>query len=554
MVIQARGWLASYDRSNVRADVVAGVTLAAYVLPAAIGDASLAGLAPQAGLYACLFGGLVFWLFCSSRVTAISVTSAISLLIGATLSTVDGGDPSRHAVLAACTALMVAGLAFAAYLFRAGVVVNFFSETVLVGFKVGVACVLASTQLPKLFGFAGSHGDFWDAIAYFLRNLGQTNPTALALGAGALALLLAGKTIFTHRPIALFVLIGSIAAAAVLHLDRYGVKLIGDVPRGLPLPSLPAVGREDVNALLPLAMACFLLAAVETSAIGRMFAGKHRYRLDASQEFLAVGAGNLLAGLFAGFPISGGTSQSLVNDSAGARSPLSGLVSAATIVLVAVFLTTLLHDLPQPVLAAIVLAAVTGLVDLHKLREIWTFDRSEFAVTAMAIIGVLGSGLLNGVLLGVGLSILLLIRRAATPRVTEVARVPGTSYFADIVRHPENERVPGVLAVRPEGSLLYFNVDHVRDRVEQLVAARPLPPAVMILVLAAVPFIDLAGSEFVIELRGTLERQGIALRLAEARDTVCDALKRAGAERTIDFATAKLSVAEALAMDSVGSR
>jgi len=547
MVVPARTWLASYDRSSVSADLVAGVTLAAYVLPAAIGDASLAGLPPQAGLYACLFGGLVFWLFCSSRVTAISVTSAISLLIGATLSTIDGGDASRHAVLAACTALMVAGFALVAYLFRAGVVVNFFSETVLVGFKVGVACVLASTQLPKLFGFAGSHGDFWDAMAHFVRNLGQTNPMSLALGAGALAILIAGKTLFKHRPVALLVLIGSIVAAGLLHLDRYGVKLIGDVPRGLPMPSLPAVGRAEINTLLPLAMACFLLAAVETSAIGRMFAAKHRYRLDASQEFLAIGASNLMSGLFSGFPISGGTSQSLVNESAGARSPLSGLAAAAVIVLVAMFLTDLLHDLPQPVLAAIVLAAVTGLVDVRKLREIWSFDRSEFAVTAVAILGVLGSGLLNGVLLGVGLSILLLIRRAATPRVTEVARVPGTAYFADIVRHPENERAQGVLAVRPEGAILYFNVDHVRDRVAQLVAASPTAPRLVILVMAGVPFIDLAGSEFVIELRSALERQGIVLRLAEARDTVCDALKRAGAERTIDFATAKLSCAEALA-------
>ncbi|HXI30946.1 MAG TPA: SulP family inorganic anion transporter [Vicinamibacterales bacterium] len=553
MLIQARGWLAAYDRSWLRADIVAGITLAAYVLPAAIGDASLAGLPPQAGLYACLFSGLVFWIFCSSRVTAISVTSAISLLIGATLGTIAGGDPSRHAALAACTALLVAFLGVAAYLFRAGIVVNFFSETVLVGFKVGVACVLASTQLPKLFGVAGSHGDFWEAMAHFLRNLGTTNPTSLAIGAAALVLLLVGKRVFKNRPVALVVLIGSIVLAGVFQIDRYGVRLIGDVPRGLPLPALPAVGREDVNTLLPLAMACFLLAAVETSAIGRMFSGSHDYRLDASQEFLAIGGSNLLSGLFGGFPVSGGTSQSLVNESGGARTPLSGLVSALTMVLVAVFLTGLLHDLPQPVLAAIVLAAVTGLVDVHKLREIWHFDRAEFAVTVAAVVGVLGSGLLNGVLVGVGLSILLLIRRAAQPRVTEVGRVPGTAYFADIVRHPENQRAPGVLAVRPEGSLVYFNVDHVRDRVFELVAASPAPPRLVFLVLAAVPFIDLAGSQFVLELSGALAKQGITLRLAEARDAVCDALKRAGGERTLNFTTAKLSVAEALATAGVAS-
>src|SRR4051795_2772771 len=186
MIVAARGWLATYDRTWLRADLTAGLTLAAYLLPAAIGDATLAGLPPQAGIYACLFGGLVFWLFCSSKHTAISVTSAISLLIGATLSEIAAGDPARQAALAACTALMVALLAFVAYAARAGTLVNFFSETVLVGFKCGVAFFLASTQLPKLFGFSGSHGDFWERMGHFLRGLGGTNPTSLVLGLAAL--------------------------------------------------------------------------------------------------------------------------------------------------------------------------------------------------------------------------------------------------------------------------------------------------------------------------------------------------------------------------------
>src|SRR3954468_19840278 len=203
-MIAARSWLAAYERQWLRADIMAGVTLAAYLLPSAIGDASLAGLPPQAGLYACLFAGLVFWLFCSSRQTVIGVTSAISLLIGATLGEMSGGDPARQAALAACTALMVAAIAFVAYAARAGAIVNFFSETVLVGFKCGVAFFLASTQLPKLFGFSGSHGDFWERMGHFIGGLGQTNPTSLFLGLIALALLLAGKSVLKHRPVALF--------------------------------------------------------------------------------------------------------------------------------------------------------------------------------------------------------------------------------------------------------------------------------------------------------------------------------------------------------------
>jgi high affinity sulfate transporter 1 len=528
MVMPARAWLASYDRTWLRGDVAAGVTLAAYLLPAAIGDASLAGLPPEAGLYACLFGGLVFWLFCSSRHTTVTITSAISLLIGATLGEMSGGDPARQATLAACTALMVAALAFAAYAAHAGTIVNFFSETVLVGFKCGVALFLASTQLPKLFGFSGSHGDFWERMGHFLRGLGGSNPTSLALGVTALVLLLLGKGVLKNRPVALFVVIGGIVAARMFHLDQRGVALLGDVPGGLPIPALPLVSRADINALLPLSMACFVLAAVETTAIGRMFAAKHGYRLDATQEFLAIGGANLAAGLGAGFPVSGGMSQSLVNEAGGARTPLSGLFAALITLVVVVFFTGLLRYLPQPVLAAVVLVAVTGLVQVEALRHIWRFSRAEFAVAMAALVGVLGSGLLNGVLLGVALSIVLLIHRASRPRVIEVGRVPGTAYFADLERHPENERISDVLVVRSEGALLYFNVDHVRDRLSALLHAQAAAPRLLIFFMGSVPFVDLAGAQLLADLHVMLLDLGIDFRLAETHGTVREALRRLG--------------------------
>jgi SulP family sulfate permease len=543
MIVPARAWLAAYDRTWLRGDVMAGITLAAYLLPSAIGDASLAGLPPQAGLYACLFGGLVFWLFCSSRHTAIAVTSAISLLIGASLAEISGGDPARHAALASLTALLVAVLAFTAYAFRAGSIVNFFSETVLVGFKCGVAFFLASTQLPKLFGFSAGHGgDFWDRMGHFLGGLGQTNPTSLLLGLSALAVLLLGKTVLKNRPVALFVVIGGIVAAAVLRLDERGVALLGEIPQGLPLPSLPAVTRADVNTILPLAMACFVLAAVETTAIGRMFGAKHGYRLDATQEFLAIGSANLAAGLGSAFPVSGGMSQSLVNETGGAHTPLSGLVAALITLLVAVFFTGLLRNLPQPVLAAIILVAVTGLVQVDTLRHIWRFSRTEFAVAMASLLGVLGSGLLNGVLLGVVISLLLLIRRASRPRVTELGRVPSTSYFADLTRHPENERVDDVLVARSEGALLYFNVDHVRDRLSALIGARTVPPRLIIFFMGNVPHVDLAGVEFLIESNDTYRRKGIELRLAEVHGEVREALRRTGHAPASELAEANQTV------------
>lgn len=546
MRIAARGWLATYTPQYLRADIVAGVTLAAYLLPSAIGDASLAGLPPQAGLYACLFGGLVFWIFCSSRHTAIAVTSAISLLMGATLGDIAGNDPMRYAALASATALIVAVLAFAAYFLRAGSIVSFFSETVLVGFKAGVALFLASTQLPKLFGFSAGHGgDFWDRMGHFLSGLGNTNSTALMLGLSALALLLLGKTVLKNRPVALFVVLGGIAAAGVLHLGDRGVALLGDVPRGLPVPSLPLVARADINAILPLGMACFVLAAVETTAIGRMFGAKHGYRLDATQEFLAIGVANLAAGLGSAFPISGGMSQSLVNETGGARTPLSGLVAALITLLIAVFFTGLLRDLPQPVLAAIILMAVTGLIQINTLRHIWRFSRTEFAVAMAALLGVLGSGLLNGVLLGVVFSLVLLLGRASRPRVTELGRVPGTTYFADIARHPENERIDDVLVLRTEGALLYFNVDHIRDRVSALITERRTPVHLIVFFMGNVPHVDLAGVEFLLELDEKCRKSGIQFKLAEVHGQVREALRR-GEEDGERLAEANQTVADCL--------
>lgn len=524
------GWLSGYGVPQGRADLVAGLTLAAYLLPAGIGDASLAGLPPEAGLYACLFSGLVFWLCCGSRHTVITVTSALSLLIGASVGQLSAGDPARHAALAAGAALLVGAIGVGAWLLKAGSAIGFFSETVLTGFKAGLAFYLASTQLPKLFGFKGTHGDFWEGAAWFLSHLHETHPTALALGATALVVLLAGKRFLKNRPVAFLVVVGGIVAARLLHLEDRGVSLLGDVPQGLPAIGLPALSRQDLNLLLPISMAAFVLGAVETSAIGRTFAQKHGYRFDANQELLALGAGNLASGLGRGFPVSGGMSQSLVNESAGAKTPFSGLIAALFTLFVVLFASGLLRNLPQPVLAAIVLAAVTSLVDVAAFRHIWHFSRTEALVAIVAFFGVLGAGPVNGVLFGAGLSILLLLRQAARPRVVEVARVPGTSYFADRFReHHESE--PGVLVVRCESALVYFNAEYARERILELLAARTDRIELVVFSLVAVPRIDLAGAELLATLIEDCRRRGVAFRLADVRGEVRDALHKTGFDR-----------------------
>jgi high affinity sulfate transporter 1 len=521
-------WMRGYSAAKLRPDVVAGITLAAYLLPAAIADASLAGLPPQAGLYACLFGGLVFWALCSSRHTAIAATSAISLLVGASVGEISHGDEARHVALSMGAAVLVGLFGIAAWAARAGVVVNFVSETVLIGFKCGIAFVLASTQIPKLFGFPGGEGGFWPRMAHIVEHIGETHPVALALGTAALIVLIAGKILLPGKPVALAVVALGIVATSIFDLEARGVRVLGVVPQGLPPFGLPALTFADFDAILPIATACFLLGAVESSAIGRMFALKHGYRFDANRELLALGGANLLAGLGHGFPISGGMSQSLVNESGGARTPLSGLVAALILLTITVAFSGLLRDLPQPVLAAIVLAAVTGLVSPSAIARLWRFNRSEFAVAAVAFVGVLGQGILRGVLVGVILSLVLLLRRASLSNIAELGRLKDSAEFASIVDGEERARVPGVLVARIDGSLLYFNVERARDHLMELVAARTEPISHAVLFLGTVPAVDLAGADMLIELQHALTGRGIELRFAGPHSRVRDALVRAG--------------------------
>jgi SulP family sulfate permease len=544
--IPAFTWLRAYDRSWLRGDVLASVTLAAYLLPAALGDASLANLPPEAGLYACLFGGLVFWIFCGSRYTAVSVTSAVSLVIGASLGEITGGNTTRFGALAAGTALLVSLIAFIAWLAKAGVLVHFISESVMTGFKCGVAFFLASTQLPKLFGFHSAHGSFWGNAGFFFKHLNETNSMSLLVGGIALALLIVGKIFLKHKPVALFVVIGGIIAASALSLETHGVKLIGAVPQGIPPFRLPAVYWQDLNQLLPLAFACFLLGAVETAAIGRMLVAKHGGRFDANQENLALAASNLAAGLGGGFPVSGGTSQSLVNEEGGAQTPLSTALAAVFILIVVLFFSHLLSALPQPVLAAVVLVAVAGLLKLSTLKHLWRIDRPEFVVAVTAFIGVLTFGLLLGVMIGAVISLVQLIHASSRPHVAVLGRIPGTRRFSDCERHQDNQLIPGVMIFRPESGLVYFNVDNVVDVILSRVRAEPTPPKLVVLDLSAAPLVDMQSAYTLAGMADELIAKHIRFQAVEPRSSVRDRLRHEGVDSKLGGVNRFTTVADVI--------
>jgi high affinity sulfate transporter 1 len=523
------GWLPRYQPAWLRLDVVAGITLAAYALPVSLAYAGLAGLPPQAGLYCYLFAGLGYAAFGSSRHLAVGPTSAISLLLGVTLAGLAAGDPARQAALASLTALIVAGVFVLAWLLRLSVLVSFISESILTGFKAGAALVIASTQLPKLLGVPGGGEDFFDRVGRLVQQAPDANSLALAIGVGAVLALLLGEKVLPGRPVALGVVLLALAGASLGHVEGQGVKVVGDLPAGLPHfrvggASLGVAGIGELRQLTRLAFACFLLAYIESVSAARAFALKHRYAIDPRQEFLGLGAANLLAGLWQGFPVAGGLSQSAVNEKGGARTSLSLVVASAAIALVLLFFTGLFRSLPEAALAAIVLVAVKGLIDVTELRYLWHASRIDFAAAGVALAGVLVMGILDGVIVAVLASVVMVLGRVARPHLAFLGRIPGTDRFSDAERHPENEAVPGVLAFRVEASLVYFNADHVLDAVLRRAGGEAGLQRV-VYDLSNTPYVDVAGARMLRRLHDELAGKGVELRVVGGHGEVRDRLR-----------------------------
>ena len=525
-------WLAPYRAASLSNDLIAGVTLAAYAIPVSLAYAGLAGLPPQAGIYGYLLGGLGYALLGSSRQLAIGPTSAISLMIAGAVGAMAGEDAVRYAQIASLAGFTVALLCLISWLFRLSMLVRLISDSVLVGFKAGAGLTIMMTQLPSVFGVAGGGNNFFERAVLFVGQLGQTHSLVLALGVVAIALLLAGERFLPGKPVGLAVVAVSIAATWAFGLANSGVPTTGEVPAGLPSLAGPSLRLRDIEGILPLAAGCLLLAYIEGVSAARTFAAKHGYTLDSRQEFLGLGAANLAAALGHGYPVAGGLSQSAVNDMAGARTPLALVFASFTLALCLLFLTGPLAHLPKAVLAAVVLMAVYGLVDFPALVRMWRISRMDFYAAAIALGAVLLLGILQGILLAAIASVLILLARASQPHVAFLGRVPGTNRYSDLARHPENEPLRGVIAFRPETSLLYVNTDSVLQAVSERVQSSS---GIQLVVcdLSSSPYMDLAGAQMLHRLRDELTSRGITLRVVGARGRIRDLLRADGiAEKT----------------------
>ncbi|HXZ22240.1 MAG TPA: SulP family inorganic anion transporter [Pseudolabrys sp.] len=524
-------WLSEYRAAWLPGDIVAGVTLAAYAIPVSLAYAGLAGLPPQVGIYGYLLGGLGYALLGSSRQLAIGPTSAISLMIAGTVAAMAEGNAERYAQIASLAAFTVALLCLIAWVLRLSMLVRLISDSILVGFKAGAGLTIMMTQLPSLFGVAGGGHDFFERVVVLAGQLGQTHYLVLTIGVAAVFLLLLGERFLPGKPVGLAVVTLSIAIASIFGLAALGVPTTGEVPAGLPSLAAPSLRLRDVEGIFPLALGCLLLAYVEGVSAARTFATKHNYPLDPRQEFLGIGAANFAAALGHGYPVAGGLSQSAVNDTAGARSPLALVFASLTLALGLLFLTGVLADLPKAVLAAVVLTAVYKLVDFPALYRMWRISRIDFFAAAIALMAVLFLGILQGILLAALASVLMLLARASEPHVAFLGRIPGTDKYSDFDRHPENEPILNVIAFRPEASLLYINAESVLiavlDRLQLSTDIR-----LVVCDLSASPNIDLAGSNMLQRLYDELAVRGVVMRVVGAHGRVRDLLRADGfAER-----------------------
>jgi sulfate permease, SulP family len=333
---------------------------------------------------------------------------------------------------------------------------------------------------------------------------------------------------------------------SVTPLGGLGFKVVGALPQGLPDLRLPGLRVSDVDGVIPLAFACLLLAYVESVSAARTLAQANGYEIDPRQELLGLGAANLAAGLFQAYPVAGGLSQSSVNDKAGAKTPLALVFASLTIGLCLMCLTGMLSNLPNVVLAAIVLVAVKGLIDIRELRHVWRVSRLEFVVSMVAFAAVLWLGILDGVIVAVLVSMLLIIRRAAHPHVAFLGRIPHSRRFSDMERNPDNEAVPGVLVFRVEASLLYFNIQHIRDAVWRKIRACAGPLKLVVCDLSVSPLVDLAGARMLAGLQAELQAAGIRLRIAAAHASARDILRAEGLEERVGHFGHRISVADVI--------
>ncbi len=522
-------WLPRYQRSWLTPDLIAGVTVWALVVPQAIAYAQIAGLPPQAGIFASFAAPLGYALFGTSRqliVSPTSATAAISASLVAPLIVAD--DAGEYAALSAVLAILSGVLFLLLGRFQMGFLAQFIAFGVQTGFLMGLGLTIMVGQLFKVLGTSSIDGPFYEQAWHLATHLGETNGWTLVIGGGSLAVLLAFRVLAPGVPSALLVVALSIVIVAILDLEEKGVAVVGTVDRAIPLPSIPIVDLADVLVLIPGTLAIVVIGYSESMSVARQFADEHHYDVRPNQELVALGAASIFGGVFQGFITAGGASQSAANDRAGARTQVSSLVLAGLAFLSAVALMPFFRDLPLAVLGAIVINAVIGFVDIAAMRRIASLRFDSMVISAIAFVGVLVLGILPGLLIAAVLSILYLLNLLSRPQGHQLARIRGSRAYGAIDLRDDTDPEPGLFIFRQDMPLLFVNADWMRDSIKQLLDQESGTPEVVVLDLDASPDLDISGMDALRSIHRDFAARGIRVWLAGIHQPVRDIMERGG--------------------------
>jgi high affinity sulfate transporter 1 len=542
--------LTAYRREWLVKDIVAGVVLTTLLVPQGMAYAELAGLPAITGLYTSILCLLAYAVFGPSRILVLGPDSSLGPMIAATILPLvaAGGDPERAVALASVLALMTGAIMVLAAVAKLGFIAELLSKPTMIGYMNGLALTILIGQMPKLLGFSVDADGVVAELVATVEGVanGDVVPAAAALGIGGVVLILALRRWLPAVPGVLVMVVLAIAAAVAFDLGDRGVDLVGELPRGFPPLTIPDVGISDLGLLLAGALGIALVSLADTISTASSFAARTRQEVHGNQEMVGIGAANLAAGLFQGFPVSTSASRSAVAERAGAKSQLTGVVGAVLIILMLLLVPGLFRNLPQPALAAVVITAAISLADIPGTARLWRQRRTEFTLSIAAFLGVALLGVLPGIAVAVGLSILNVFRRAWWPYETVLGLVDGMPGYHDVQSYPDARRLPGLVILRFDAPLIFANAKTFRNEVRKLAEAEP-PPRWIVIAAEPITDIDTTASDMLEELDQALNAQGISLVFAELKDPVRRKIEAYGLDHTIDpahyFPTVEAAVA-----------
>jgi high affinity sulfate transporter 1 len=540
----------TYRREWLGRDVVAGIVLTTLLVPQGMAYAELAGLPPITGLYTSIMCLLGYAVFGPSRILVLGPDSSLGPMIAATIIPLIAakGDAKRAVALASLLAIMVAAIMILAAVAKLGFIADLISKPTMIGYLNGLALTILIGQLPKLFGFKVEADSFIGEITGFVKGLanGEAVAAAAAVAIAGLVLILVLQRWLPKIPAVLIMVVLAIAATTVFDLADHGVSLVGVLPKGFPPLTIPHVRLSDLGPLFAGALGIVLVSLADTISTASAFAARTGQEINGNQEMIGIGVANLAAGLFQGFPVSTSGSRTAVAERSGAKTQLTGVVGAVLITLMIVLVPGLFRNLPNPALAAVVITAALSLADIGGTVRLWRQRKVEFGLSIAAFLGVALLGVLPGIAIAVGLSILNVFRRAWWPYDTELGRVDGLEGYHDVHSYPQAQHLPGLVIYRFDGPLFFANAKTFRDEMRRLAKADP-PPTWIVIAAEPVTDVDTTASDVLEDLDEELNAQGISLVFAELKDPVRAKIERYGLTRTIDprhfFPTVESAVA-----------